>query len=87
MAPAPIPGAGLEGLLLDIATALDISGARPDALPADYRTAVLMRHPRLDLATEFVDLVSEQADRKPGSEAARLMRSGLPAKLARNPLG
>jgi hypothetical protein len=87
MAPAPIPGAGLEGLLLDIATALDISGARPDALPADYRTAVLTRHPRLDLATEFVDLVSEQADRKPGSEAARLMRSGLPAKLARNPLG
>jgi hypothetical protein len=82
----PLPAGGIEGALLDIATGLDISGSRPDALPADYRSAVLARYPRLDLATAFTGLVVEQAARKPGSEAERLVRGGLPAKLAGNPL-
>ncbi|SDC32577.1 HD domain-containing protein [Microbacterium enclense] len=42
-----------EGYLLEIATGLDISGARPDALPEDFRREVLAAHPRGALAAEF----------------------------------
>ncbi len=86
MAAAPLPDGGAEGLLLDVATGLDISGSRPDDLPADYRAAVLSRWPRLDLGPQFTALVTEQAQRKPGSESARLVRNGLAGKLAANPL-
>ncbi|HXR43875.1 MAG TPA: HD domain-containing protein [Pseudolysinimonas sp.] len=86
MAAAPLPQGGVEGLLLDVATGLDISGSRPDDLPADYRAAVLSRWPRLDLGSQFTALIMEQADRKPGSESARLVRNGLAGKLAANPL-
>src|SRR4051812_44608874 len=40
------PGLDVEGHLLEIATGLDISGARPDVLPKDYLLAVLAEHPR-----------------------------------------
>jgi HD superfamily phosphodiesterase len=82
----PLPEGGPEGLLLDIATGLDISGSRPDALPEEYLAAVLDRYPRLDLAERFSALLTAQADRKPGSEAERLVRLGTPAKLAAHPL-
>jgi hypothetical protein len=86
MAPEPFEPGGVEGQLLDIATGLDISGARPDALPRDYLEAVLARHPRMDLAVQFTALAEEQARRKPDSQAARLVRGGLAAKLAAHPL-
>jgi hypothetical protein len=82
----PLPAGGPEGALLDIATGLDISGSRPAALDADYLDAVLARYPRLDLGPTFTALVTAQAERKPGSEAERLVRGGLPAKLAAHPL-
>ena len=80
------PAVDVEGHLLEIATGLDISGARPDALPAEYLAEVLAAHPRGALAAEFGDLVAEQAERKPGTAAARLLHGGLRAKLAANPL-
>lgn len=86
MADRPIPLGGVEGELLDIATGLDISGSRPDALPADYVAAVLARHPRMDLRDQFTTLAERQAHRKPESQAARLVRNGLAGKLAENPL-
>jgi hypothetical protein len=87
MSDAPVPEGGVEGRLLDTATSLDISGARPDALPSDYLDAVLATHPRLDLAREFADLAADQAQRKPDSQAARIVRGGVAAKLRANPLG
>jgi hypothetical protein len=75
-----------EGHLLEIATGLDISGARPDALPEAFLREVLAAHPRGDLAAEFGGCLLEQAARKPGSQAARLVASGLEARLAANPL-
>ncbi len=86
MAAEPLPAGGAEGWLLDTATGLDISGARPDALPRDYLDAVLDAHPRLELAREFAELAADQAQRKPESEAARIVHAGVAAKLRANPL-
>lgn len=75
-----------EGHLLEIATGLDISGARPDALPEDFRREVLAAHPRGALAEEFGACVRDQAARKPDTAARRLVDGGVVAKLAANPL-
>ncbi|MFC4534527.1 HD domain-containing protein [Sphaerisporangium dianthi] len=75
-----------EGHLLELATALDISGRRPEAWPAGLRAEVLRRLPRLDLAEEFVACFQAQAERKPDSVAARFVRGGMAARVAANPL-
>ncbi|HEV7186183.1 MAG TPA: HD domain-containing protein [Leifsonia sp.] len=80
------PTLDVEGYLLEVATALDISGARPDALPRGFQDEVLSAYPRLDLAAEFGARVADQAERKPATAAARLIDSGLIRKLAENPL-
>ncbi|MDH2442759.1 HD domain-containing protein [Amnibacterium sp. CER49] len=80
------PGEDPDGHLLEIATGLDISGARPDVLPADQVAEVLARHPRLTLAREFGACLTDQAARKPASQAARLVAGGLDRRLAENPL-
>jgi hypothetical protein len=80
------PALDVEGHLLEIATGLDISGARPDVLPRAYLEEVLAAHPRAALAADFGDLVAEQAVRKPASHAARLVAGGLLTKLETNPL-
>ena len=80
------PAFDVEGHLLEIATGLDISGARPDVLPRVYLDEVLAAHPRGSLAGDFGDRVAEQAHRKPTTAAARLLAGGLLRKLADNPL-
>jgi len=80
------PSMDAEGHLLEIATGLDISGARPDALPEDFRREVLAAHPRGALAAEFGACVLDQAARKPDTAARRLVDGGVVAKLAANPL-
>ncbi len=84
--PAVDPAMDAEGYLLEIATGLDISGARPDALPEDFRRDVLARYPRGALAAEFGACVVDQAARKPDTAARRLVDGGIVAKLAANPL-
>lgn len=80
------PAFDVEGHLLEIATGLDISGARADELPRDLLAEVLAAHPRGDLARDFGDRVVEQAERKPSSHAARIVAGGLRGKLAHHPL-
>ena len=75
-----------EGHLLEIATGLDISGARTDVLPKPFLREVLAALPRGDLAAEFGACLVQQAGRKPGSQAARIVASGLESRLAANPL-
>lgn len=75
-----------DGHLLEIATGLDVSGARADVLPADQVAEVLEAHPRLTLAAEFGACLADQAVRKPTSQAARLVAGGLERRLAENPL-
>ncbi|MEO7124237.1 MAG: HD domain-containing protein [Lacisediminihabitans sp.] len=76
----------VEGHLLEMATGLDISGARPDVLPEEFLREVLSVHPRDALAQEFGACVVDQANRKPATAARRLVDGGLLQKLAENPL-
>jgi hypothetical protein len=75
-----------EGHLLEVATALDISGVRPDALPEEFRREVVTAFPRLSLAAEFTACVTDQAERKPDTAAKRIVDRGVAEKLLRNPL-
>jgi hypothetical protein len=75
-----------EGHLLEVATALDISGVRSDALPEDYLREVVAAYPRLTLAAEFTACVTDQAERKPGTAARRIVDRGVKGKLLDNPL-
>ena len=84
--PGVDPDLDVEGHLLEVATGLDISGARPDALPADFLREVLAAHPRATLAEEFSACVLDQARRKPTTAARRLVDGGLVRKLEDNPL-
>ena len=84
--PSVDPAMDQEGYLLEIATALDISGARADALPLDFRREVLAAHPRGTLAAEFTACVTDQAARKPDTAAHRLVEGGVARKLRDNPL-
>ena len=85
MWPAVDPLDDPDGYLLEVATGLDISGSRPDALPAEYVAAVLAAYPRGALGAEFGACLTEQAARKPGSEAERLVAAGLLGRLAAHP--
>ena len=84
--PSVDPAMDVEGYLLEIGTGLDISGARPDALPAAFIQEVLAEHPRLQLAREFGDGVVDQAARKPHTSAHRLVSGGVVDKLTNHPL-
>lgn len=75
-----------EGYLLEVGTALDISGRDPDRWPGELRSEVLALHPRLGLADEFVRCLRDQAQRKPASAAARIVTGGLAEQMARHPL-
>ncbi|WP_166678613.1 HD domain-containing protein [Kribbella voronezhensis] len=75
-----------EGHLLSRAAALDIVGKNLDDFTPAFRAEVLRQHPRLGLADEFLTCFQSQSDRKPDSSAARAIRTGLPARMAANPL-
>ena len=80
------PALDPEGHLLERATSLDISGGRMDEWPAELLAEVVAAWPRLDLAERFSACFADQAARKPDSAAAAAMRSGLPERIAANPL-
>jgi cyanamide hydratase family protein with HD domain len=75
-----------EGHLLELSTAMDISGRQTGDIPPDLRADVLARYPRLGLAEEFVRYFDDQARRKPLCLAAKFVRSGFAARIASNPL-
>lgn len=76
----------VEGHLLEVATSLDIGGARLDALPHDFVREVMDAYPRLTLAEEFTTGLTDQASRKPATAAHRLVHSGLASRMAHHPL-
>jgi hypothetical protein len=75
-----------EGYLLGIATGLDISGRDADRWPADFRSEVVRRIPRLTLGEEFLQCFEDQARRKPASSAAAAVESGIAGRIAANVL-
>jgi hypothetical protein len=75
-----------EGYLLELSTALDISGRRPEDFPAELRAEVLGAYPRAGIGPYFTMCILDQAGRKPDSQAGRLARSGIAELMAANPL-
>lgn len=75
-----------EGYLLELSTAMDISGRQVEDIPPDLRADVLVRYPRLNLTAEFVESFEDQARRKPLCLAAKAVRNGFAARVASNPL-
>jgi hypothetical protein len=80
------PAFDAEGHLLEVGTAIDISGRVPHLWSPALRAEVLALHPRLDLVAEFTACFVDQARRKPDSSAAAAVRSGIADRLAANPL-
>ena len=80
------PADDAEGHLLSRAAAVDIVGRNLEDFTPAFRTEVLQRYPRSGLAAEFLTCFRAQADRKPGSSAARAIRSGLATRMSANPL-
>lgn len=83
--PSVDPSLDVEGYLLESATALDIAGARSDAIPREFRADVLEMYPRLDLAQEFTACVTDQSERKPATAARRIVSNGLAEKMLHHP--
>jgi HD superfamily phosphodiesterase len=76
----------VEGLLLERATSLDISGRNAGLWSEEFTARVVSAFPRLDLAQTFADCFDAQALRKPESRAASAARNGIRARLESNPL-
>ncbi len=75
-----------ESHLLQVATSFDVSGRYAERFPERLRDDVLARYPRLGFGAAFLDLCTKQGSRKPASAAAELIRGGLAARIATNPL-
>lgn len=75
-----------EGHLLELSTAMDISGRQTEDIPPDLRADVLARYPRLGLVQEFVGHFEDQAKRKPLCLAAKFVNNGFADRVAANPL-
>ena len=75
-----------EGFLLARATSLDISGHDPASWPPELIAEVVAAFPRLDLRERFTACFADQAARKPDSQAARAIRSGIADRMLANPL-
>lgn len=75
-----------ESHLLQVATAWDVVGRRPEEFSEASKKSVLDRYPRLDFATEFVASFEDQAERKPSSAAGQSIESGGRLRILAHPL-
>ncbi|WP_447007767.1 HD domain-containing protein [Saccharothrix isguenensis] len=75
-----------ESHLLQVAVTADVSGGGLDRFSEQLKDDVVTRFPRLGFAEEFLKRADDQATRKPGCAAARLMGGGLADRLRTNPL-
>jgi hypothetical protein len=76
---------GIEAVLLDRATGLDVRGADYE-LVAPVRPAVMREFPRRGFDRHFLDAIGREAARRPTCESARLLhQTGLAEWMARSP--
>ncbi|MFI5509404.1 HD domain-containing protein [Mycobacterium sp. NPDC051804] len=75
-----------ESHLLQVATAWDVAGRRPDEFPPQLRAEILARHPRQGFSSEFIAAFEDQARRKPDSAAAASIVSNGAGRIMANPL-
>ncbi len=76
-----------EAHLLQVATAWDVAGRRPEEFPPEARAGVLADYPRLGFGAEFLACFQDQAKRKPQSAAAASIANDAAGRIAANPLG
>lgn len=75
-----------ESHLLQVATAWDVAGRRPDEFASEVRAQVLEQYPRLGFGEEFLACFEDQARRKPDGAAAAAVASNGAARIRANPL-
>jgi hypothetical protein len=75
-----------EGHMLQVATSMDISGANASWWPDSLEAEILALAPRGQLNSDFLACFRSQAERKPGSAAAAVLRGGLEQRMRDNPL-
>ena len=75
-----------ESHLLQVATSWDVVGLRPEEFPAEARTEILGRYPRIGFGAEFAACFQDQAQRKPDSAAAASIAHNGAQRIAANPL-
>lgn len=63
---------GVEARLMQSGTTLDVTGARLGGLARDTAAAVVARHPRLGLKSEFTDWFRREIERRPDGRLAFL---------------
>lgn len=76
---------GIEAHLLQQAAAYDIIGSRFYDLHANYRQAVLSKHPRVGINQTFTRFIAKEKKDNPASRAALMHRVGLPLMIKLNP--
>jgi hypothetical protein len=76
---------GPEAYLLWHATGVDVTGHRYGEIDVDTVFAVVASYPRLDFARGFTELVADQAARKSGCWANRVIEGGLAERIAAAP--
>ncbi|MFV8166210.1 HD domain-containing protein [Mycobacterium sp. 134] len=75
-----------ESHLLQVATAWDVVGRRPEEFPAAVRAETLARYPRQGFGAEFITCFEDQARRKPGGAAAASVANNGAERIRANPL-
>lgn len=79
------PADGSEAFLLQQATACDIVGTKYYDFKKEFRNAVLSKHPRLKINSEFTSLIKKEKAARPNSRAALIYKLGLPLMVKMNP--
>ena len=76
---------GVEAVLLDRATGLDVRGVGYE-LVDDIRPAVVRAFPRAAFDRRFLAAIAREAERRPTCQSARLLHeTGLATRMARSP--
>ena len=77
---------GVEAVLLDRATGLDVRGAGFDLVPADVRSRVVRAFPRGAFDRRFEAAIRREVARRTDCQSARLLgETNLPEQVARSP--
>lgn len=86
MRPAVTIDDGVEALLLDRATGIDVRGAGIESIDDDTRDRVAAAYPRGPFDRHFLDAIRREAARRPTCQSARLLHeTGLADWMAKSP--
>src|ERR1700755_2860259 len=75
-----------ESHILQVATSWEVVGRRPEEFPPEARAEMLARYPRHGFGSEFIACFNDQAQRKPGSAAAKSVANDAAGRIKANPL-